>query len=101
MTVSLSFLDNDFNQNFLFCCVFLCLHELGLVGTSLKFIHAPSRTLYHTIIRVARTEKTMQNMKITQKLKSVYRVNHSNLAVFKCFFAYEMAKYTILNNKKK
>ena len=38
--------------------------------------------------------------KISNKLKSFYRVNYNELWVFKCFFEYQMAQYTVINDKK-
>ena len=74
--------------------------ELAHVGTLLNLFTHPLRTLYNRDISATGTEKIFQKIKITRKLKSNYRVNHSNLAVFKWIFAHKMAKYTILNNKK-
>ena len=75
--------------------------ELAHVGTLLNLFTHPLRTLYNRDISATQTEKIFQKIKITRKLKSIYRVNQSNLAVFEWIFAYKMAKYTILNNKKK
>ena len=101
MSVFVSFLDFCFYLNFLFCCVFFMTSELAHVGTLLNLFTHPLCTLYNPDISATRTEKFFQKIKITRKLKSIYRVNQSNLAVFKWIFAQKMAKYTILNNKKK
>ena len=77
--------------------------ELALACSTRNFIkriHAPSPHPVHCDISVTLTENKLQDIKITPKLKSEYRVNHRNLAVFKCIFAYKMAKCTILNNTK-
>ena len=100
LSVSNSFLDLSYYHNFSFCCVFFMTSELAHVGTLLNLFTHPLRT-QNRDISATRTEKIFQKIKITRKLKSIYRVNHSNLAVFKWIFAHKMAKYTILNNKKK
>ena len=48
-----------------------------------KRIHAISDTLRSRGNRVTRTEKNKQNIEVTRKLKSFYRVNHYKLWVFK------------------
>ena len=101
MSVFVSFLDFCFYLNFLFCCVFFMTSELAHVGTLLNLFTHPLCTLYNPDISATRTEKFFQKIKITRKLKSIYRVNQSNLAVFKWIFAHKTAKYIILNNKKK
>ena len=103
-SVSVTFLDFSFYHNFSFCCVFFMPLELALACSTRNFIkriHAPSPHPVRCDISVTRTENKLQDIKITPKLKSEYRVNHSNLAVFEWIFAHKMAKYTILNNKKK
>ena len=50
-----------------------------------KWIHAISDTRRSRGTRVTRTEKNIQNIEVTRKLKSFYRVNHYKYSVFKRF----------------
>ena len=60
-SVSVTFLDFSFYQNFLFCCVFFMPCELALGGTLLnKFTH-PLRSLYNAI-------SVLQEQRITCKI---------------------------------
>ena len=84
-SVSVTFLDFSFYHNFSFCCVFFMAHELALSGTLLYTFTHPLRTLYNCEVRVTETEKKMQNIEVTQKLKSFYKVSNWKLRVFKHF----------------
>ena len=76
-------------------------HELALSGTLLYTFTHPLHTLYNCEIRVTETEKKMQNIEVTQKLKSFYKVSNWKLRVFKHFPWQFKAKCTFLNDKRK
>ena len=84
--------------------VLLCIFHCLLLSSRRNFkkqIHAPSSTTCSRGSRVTRTEKKIQNIKITLNLKFFYRVNHCELRIFKCFFKHKKAQFTVINDKKK